>query len=77
MSQSHRQVFRACHVLGAAMVGPAILLGVALALGGCEGVPRDTTATPPPPRQPIPSSDDQYPAPRSERDTRSPSAPAR
>ncbi|CAG2157746.1 hypothetical protein LMG26411_05685 [Cupriavidus numazuensis] len=71
------QVFRACRVLGAAMVGPTILVGVALALGGCEGVPRDTASTPPPPRQPIATSDDQYPAPRSERDTRTPPAPAR
>lgn len=74
---SCRQVFRACHALGAAMVGATILVGVVLALGGCEGVPRDTAATPPPPRQPIASGDDQFPSPRSERDSRAPSGPAR
>jgi hypothetical protein len=72
-----RQVLRARHALGAALMGSAILVGMALALGGCEGVPRDTTATPPPPRQPIATGDDQYPAPRSERDTRPTSNPAR
>ncbi len=72
-----RQVPHACHALGAALVGFSILVGVALALGGCEGVPRSTAATPPPPRQPIATGDDQYPAPRSEGDTRPSSIPAR
>lgn len=73
----YRQVLRAVQALGAALVGPTILVGMALALGGCEGVPRNTAATPPPPRQPIATGDDQYPAPRSERDTRPASAPTR
>ncbi len=44
---SCRQVLRACYAMGAVMVGPTILVGVALALGGCEAsreIPRDTAS---------------------------------
>ncbi len=71
-----RRFFCVCRAMSAALIVPAIICTV-LALGGCEGVPRDTTATPAPPRQPIATGDEQYPAPRSERDTRSTGTPTR
>ena len=42
--------------------GLAVVL-LASAMVGCEGVPRDTTATPPPPRESFTRADEVYPAP--------------
>lgn len=53
-----------------ALAGGAVIAVLSAGLAGCEGVPRDTRATPPPPRQPIATGDDVYPAPTSVRDTR-------
>jgi len=43
---------------------------LATAMAGCEGVPRDTTATPPPPRESFTRGDEVYPAPNTVRDER-------
>lgn len=43
---------------------------LATTMGGCEGVPRDTTATPPPPRESFTRSDEVYPAPNTAQDQR-------
>ena len=59
--------------------GPALLRGMATGISvallisavvGCEGVPRDTTATPPPPRESFTRGDEVYPAPNTVRDQR-------
>lgn len=53
-----------------ALAGGAVIAVLSAGLAGCEGVPRDTRATPPPPREPITTGDEVYPAPTSVRDTR-------
>ncbi|CAG9181329.1 hypothetical protein LMG23992_04478 [Cupriavidus laharis] len=60
------------HSLRRGLAEGTVIVLLTAALMGCEGVPRDTTATPPPPRQPIATGDDVYPAPTSVRDTRPP-----
>lgn len=70
----NHQVSPTRHAPGGALAGATIITVVALTLGGCGELPRDTSATPAPPRQPVSAGDDVYPAPRSERDTRPPPA---
>lgn len=67
----HRTLFpRTGHAFRCGLAECSLIALLAAALAGCEGVPRDTAATPPPPRQPIAPSDDVYPAPTTVRDTR-------
>jgi len=53
----------------------AIIVSAALAaLAGCDTLPRDTSATPAPPRLPITPGDEVNPGPTSMRNPRAPAA---
>jgi len=56
------------NALGSVLAGCAVI--TLLALAGCDTLPRDTSATPAPPREPIAASDDVFPAPTTVHDTR-------